>query len=259
MDLDEELTTGVLALPESYTPNGRPTPLIIYFHGFSHGVWYGTWGATDNFRTQKQHWLDRGFAVMDCNGGRNNNKVVHYTSGGSRQYVDGYRKCFEYVREYYNIEPNAYIVAGSAGGIAGINYAFWYPDVKAMCLLSAWSDLFTCSWGQNVKDTIVEYLGFANSTDYEPDKTIGFDPALRIMTVGGQEYLPALRVPTLALIGSTESSHVLYTALFRFINALRNAGNTATIRIIEDATHTQIVSGGVSFIDDEVANWFTAN
>lgn len=260
-ELDEDLenTTGVLALPTNYTPNGKPTPLIMYFHGYSHGVWYDTWGATDNFRTQKQHWLNKGFAVMDCNGGRNNNKQGYYTSGGSRQYTDGYRKCFEFVKQYFNVEEDIYVVGGSAGGIPAINYVHWYNNVKALCLLSAWSDLYTCSWGQGVKDTIVEYLGFTDTTTYEIDKTKGFDPALRIITIDNVEYLPMQKVPVMALIGSTESSHVLYTALYRYINALRNAGQTATIREITGATHAEVVSGGVQYIDDEVANWFIAN
>ena len=135
LEYDGKWTTGVIALPKSYTPTGKPTPVIMYFHGYSHYVYMDTWGNTDNFRTQKQHWLDMGFAVMDCNGARDNNKQGGYTSGGSIQYVNGYRKCWEYIKNHYNVEDMIYVVGGSAGGIASINYCYWYNDVKALCLL----------------------------------------------------------------------------------------------------------------------------
>ena len=250
-----DLTTGVIALPAEYTPTGKPVPIIMYFHGYSHYVYMNHWGATEDFRTQKQHFIDAGFAVMDCNGGRNNNKTGYYTSGGSRQYVDGYKKCYEYIKEHYNVEDRCYIAGGSAGGIAAINYCFWFDDVKALMLLSAWSDLRTCSWEQGVTDTIIEYLGMVSGT-YDASKAVGFDPAARILTIDNAEYLPTLKVQTKALVGSTESSHALYTALYRFINALRNAGQTATIREINGATHAEVVSGGVEFIDNEIINWF---
>lgn len=260
LDEDIEPTTGVLALPESYKPTGKPTPIIMYFHGISHYVYYGTWGDTDTFRTQKQHWLSMGFAVMDCNGGRNNNMVGNYTSGGSRQYVDGYRKCWDYVKEHYNVDDKPFVVGGSAGGIPAVNYSIWYAnETRALCLLSAWTNLKANSWDNNVKDTIVEYLGFANSTTYEESKTIGFDPSLRILTIGANEYITDLNVPVLVLYGSTEASNHIGTTLNRFVTALRNAGKTATIREISGATHVDVVSGGVSFIDTEVGNWFLSN
>ena len=53
-----KVTTGVVALPETYSQTGEKTPLLVYAHGLSHYVYYDGWGNTEEFRTQKQHWLD---------------------------------------------------------------------------------------------------------------------------------------------------------------------------------------------------------
>ena len=91
---------------------------------------------------------------------------------------------------------------------------------------------------------------------YDANKAIGFDPTSRILTIANSEYLPFVQIPTKVLIGSEESATGIYSTLYRFVNALRNAGQTVNIRDISGATHTEVVSGGVEFIDTEVGNWF---
>lgn len=249
-------TTGVLLLPDNYSPDGKPFPIIMYCHGFSHGVWYGTWGSTDTFLLQKKKWASMGFAVFDCNGARNNNRQVNFTGAGSIQFVTAYRKCFEYIKQHYNVEDRICVVAGSAGGITGINFCYMYSDLVKKCvLLSAWTDLKKCSWEQGVRDTFVEYLGFSNTTDYEEEKTIGYDPAKRIINISGAEMCN-YPVAVKAWIGSSEVGSALYEPFFRFINALRNAGNTAYIREVEGLTHEEVVSGNNDVVDTEVALWF---
>lgn len=126
--------------------------------------------------------------------------------------------------------------------------------VKKCALLSAWTDLKICSWEQGVRDAFVEYLGFNNTTSYEEEKTIGYDPAKRIINISGVEMC-SYPVSVKSWIGSSESDQPLYTALFRFINALRNAGNAVYIREVEGLTHTDVVSGNNDIVDTEVVSW----
>ena len=255
-----KITTGVLALPKNYTQTGAKTKLIMYFHGYSHYVYYGTWGATDNFLQQKQHFLDMGFAVMDCNGARDNNMQPHFTSAGSPQYVNGYRQCYEYIVENYNIDTEIYVVGGSAGGPASINYCYMYDNVKALMLLSAWTNLYNDSWQQGVRDTFVEYLGFENTTTYEIEKTIGYDPALHIKTNNetGIEYIDDLKIPVCAFVGSLEKDHILYSDLYRYINALKVCNSNVNIVEWQDKNHTQIVSGAEIDIDTAIIEYFNS-
>lgn len=250
-----DTTTGVLVLPKNYTQNGKPVPLIMYCHGYSHGVWYDTWGGTDAFRAQKDYFASKGFAVFDCNGARDNNKQVHFTSSGSNQFVEGYRKCYEYIVKHYNVEKEIYVCAGSAGGPTGINYCYtWGKQVKCLALLSPWTDLYECSWNQSVRATFVEYLGFISTDNYEQEKTVGYDPKLRIID-GKLPYFP---VPVKAWIGSNESGTKLYQPLFNFINALRSAGNYASI-CQKDGIGHELVSGNILCVDNEVMDWFSAH
>lgn len=251
-------TTGVVLLPDNYSPNGKPCPVIMYCHGYSHYVYYGHWGGTDTFLLQKRKWAAMGYAVFDCNGARNNGKYPNFTGAGSIQFVTAYKKCFDYIKKHYNVEDRVNVVGGSAGGPTAINFCFGYGNlVKKAALLSPWTDLFTCSWGQGVRDTFVEYLGFENMNEYEKDKTIGYDPALRIVKMGDVETIPFFPVAVKCWIGSTESSHVLYGALYRFVKALRNGGYLAFIREVEGLTHNEVVSGNNEVVDTEVASWFS--
>ena len=263
-DLDTELgsnmkqTTGVLLLPASYTPTGKPTPIIMYFHGYSHYVYYDHWGDDEAFRTQKAQWASMGFAVLDCNGARNNNKTGHFTSGGSLQYSDGYHKCYEYVKQHYNVEDYCHVICVSAGGIPGINYTYWFNDVKSLQMLSAWTSLRNNQYGTGVTDTMIEYLGCDFTNGYDAtvvDRTIGFDPTLRIMTVDGVKYLPQGKVPMKAFLGSTEQNNHIWNAMQNYVTALRNAGQSVSLRIVDGATHKNICSDDILALNTEYANF----
>lgn len=260
LDEDYKETTGVLLLPETYTPNGKPTPVIMYFHGYSHYVYYDHWGDDEAFRTQKSQWAAQGFAVIDCNGARNNNKENHYTSGGGLPYSDGYHKCFDYVKRHYNVEQSCHVICVSAGGIPGINYCYWFNDAKSLLMLSAWTSLYSNSYIHGVYDTIDEYLGMdiTGTGEYERDKTIGFNPATRIITIADTDYLPSLKVPAKAVVGGEEVDtdvSGIYVNLTRFVTALRNAGQSVSLRVVDGADHKDICSSANLALNIEYANW----
>lgn len=255
-----KVTTGVLALPTTYKNTGRKTPLILYAHGLSHYVYYGTWGATETFPIQKQHWLDMGFAVMDCNGARDNNRSAQFASGICPQGINAYKLCVEYVQEHYNVSDDIFIVAGSAGGAVGWNFLSQYgKHVKAAVFLSAYSDMKSDAWGAGgQKNRYVEFLGFDSSSTYEVDKTIGFDPALKIVDISGKKYcFDYYNTPIYAIYGSLDT-YGLVTSMKNLIAALRNAGATAQIRRIEGVGH-EIVSGANIMVDTEVGNWLLSH
>ena len=259
-DATYKVTTGVVALPKTYKQTGRKTPLILYAHGLSHYVYYGTWGNTDTFRQQKQHWLDMGFAVMDCNGARDNNRKGQFASGICPQGVNGYKLCVEYILKNYNIDPEIFIVAGSAGGAIGWNYLSMYGQtVKAAVFISAYADLKADAYsGGNQKNLYAEFLGFNNASTYEVDKTIGFDPALKLITINGTKYcFDYYHTPIYGLYGSNDT-YALITSHKNMFAALRNAGATAQIRKIEGVGH-EIVSGANIIVDAEVGNWLLSH
>ena len=257
-DANINVTTGVLALPTTYKNTGRKTPLILYAHGLSHYVYYGAWGNTDTFREQKQHWLDMGFAVMDCNGARDK-KGGQFPTGICPQGVNAYRQCVDYVTKHYNVDPQIFLVAGSAGGALGWNYLSMYGStVKAAVFISAWADLEYNAWTNGgAKSLFTEFLGFNNTSTYEVDKTIGFDQKHRIITIGSKDYcFMPYNVPIYGLYGGTETS--LVDPMKKTFAALRNAGANAQIRGIAGCGH-EIVSGANIVVDTEIGNWFLSH
>lgn len=259
---NKKVTTGVLTLPTNYNKTGKKVPLILYAHGLSHYVYYGQWGAIDRpeFMVQKQHWLDMGFAIMDCNGARDNNKKGQFASGICPQGVNAYKLCLEYVLKNYNIDEEIFIVAGSAGGAIGWNFLSMYGKcVKAAVFISAYANMKADAYGGgNQKNLYVEYLGFDNASIFEDEKTIGFDPALKLVTINNKKYcFDYYNTPIYGLYGSLDT-YALITSHKNMFAALRNAGATAQLRKINDVGH-EIVSGGNIAVDTEVGNWLLSH
>lgn len=251
-------STGVLLLPSTYTPNGKPTKLIMYCHGMSNPVTYTQWGNPDSqyFMTQKQRWADMGYAVFDCNGPKDNNGNPVYANGAP-QSVAAYRASLDYIKQYYNVDPDIYVVGGSMGGDVALNYCFTFSDVRALAMISGWTDLYNCGWLQGVREPFVTYYGFNNQTTYEQSKVQGYDPSLRIVNIGGTPYLFGFKCPLKYWVGSEESASVLYKqALDTFIPALKNAQNNAVARVVTGVGH-EIVAGASEVVDKEIGIWFT--
>ena len=252
-------TTGVLLLPASYTPDGKPTKLIINFHGYSHYVKYGEWGnGAAGFLIQKQRWAAAGYAVMDCNNWRYT--LESNQSGlGSRQSMEAYRKCFEWVLHNYNIDPRPFIVCGSAGGPTGINCCYEWGDVRAAVWLDCWT---TLAPDQNsytaCKKYYPELFGFDDQNVWEADKVVSYNPTGRVTVIGDTPYAPAPLCPVKVLWRSSEFAVNFYVAL-------KNGGGRVSIRQVTGITHSDLVSGGdgtnpnSANIDAEIIAWLNGN
>ena len=174
-------STGVMILPDSYDQHGKPCKIIMFGHGMSRNVTYTQWGLNDaNYLAQKERFRSAGYAVFDCNGQRDNGGSNIMTSG-CPQVIDAYRKCFEYIRDNYNVEDSIYVIGASMGGLIGLNYTFAYNNVKALALLSPWTDLYNCSWIQGIRDVFVEYYGFLNNSNYELEKAELHSPSSKMI------------------------------------------------------------------------------
>ena len=241
--LDEDVmkdTTGVLLLPSSYKAKGEKTKIIINFHGWSHYVKYGKWGkqtGAAGFLIQKQRWADAGFAVMDCN-----NWSYELESGqsglGSRQSMEAYRKCFEWVKANYNIDERPYIICGSAGGPTGINCCYAWNDVRAAVWLDCWVGISTDqnAWN-NLKSYFPDIFGFNNAETFESGKLKGYNLYDKIITINGSPYTPSPICPVKVLW--------LQSGLDKgFYEGLKNSGANVTIRQVEGIEHSDLVSGG---------------
>lgn len=254
-------TTGVLFLPTGYTEYGKPVGLIIYFHGRSRGVWYNVYGAlevdgegtNDAFIAQKEKYLAAGYAVMDCHGAYDSPSPVYGV--GSPQTVSAYQRCYEYVIANYNIDPNVYVIGGSMGGHAALNYCFTYPHIKALALLAPHT-AYQCSWDALDRAPYVTFYGFSNTTTPELEKIKGYDPSMRIQTFNSVPQFSYFKHPIKLWIGSLENvaGNLVYPYATAFMQALRNGNSNAQLRIVDGADHS-LVAGGNDMVDQEVITW----
>lgn len=259
-------STAVMVLPDGYTQWGAKTKAMFFFHGMNNVVTDVTWGspgadsegANEVKLAQKEFFRASGFAVIDCNGPYDNGGQPVYGIG-SPQAVEAYRKCYEYIIERYNIDPEIYAIGGSMGGVVALNYCFSYQHVRALALLSPWTDLKNVGWpslSASQKSAFVDFYGFADTSTFDDSKVKGHNPAGRIREINGVQQINYNKHPIKMWIGSLENTQgsLLYPNALAFINALINGDSNARLRIVEGADHT-LVSGGSDVVNQEVVTW----
>ena len=240
-------TTSVLALPKNYDPVGEPVPIIMYCHGYSHYVYYDTWGSTESFAQQKKHWTEMGFAVFDTNGARNNDRKAAFYSAGAPQFVEAMRQTYEYIANHYNVSDLIYVVGGSAGGPLALNYARFNNNVKAVALLSPWTDLYDCIWQQGCRSIFEEFYGFPGEDVYYSDLVDYYDPS---------KHTKDIAAPTKIWISSLEKGGLIYNKCEVFRDAMSLSGKEIDFEEVPGLTHSELVSGANEYIDRSVAEWF---
>lgn len=260
---DMKKTTGVLLLPESYSKTGKKTPLIMYCHGLSHGVYYGKWGTTTAFMTQKEHFIAQGYAVFDCNGAKDTNKLANGKNCflSSIPNVNAYYRAYKYIVENYNVDDKIYVIGGSMGGLVATQFCLTFGNiVRAFAILSGYTSLY--SWwsapnpaGADVYPAYFGITGEDKTYQTNIEKLRGHAPELRMFDISGTTHYNGMQCPVHAWIGSNDASVNIQPQLDNFISALRNSGKEAVIRKPNGLGH-EIVSGAILSIDNEVCLWF---
>lgn len=250
-------TTGVVLLPPNYSHTGKPSRVIINFHGWSHYVHYKQWGAAGDeyagFMKQKNRWANAGYAVIDVNH-KNSSQGSDYSGLGSIQDDECYRRAYEWVKANYNVEDTCFIACGSAGGPNGINACYNWPDVRASVWLDTWIDVAQHPYPNTCGNY---YYGYSGS--YDASKVGTRNPITRIKNIGGVDYLQMPRCPVKLYKLSNDDG--LMKPFVDIINAGHAIGDWS-IRLCSGITHSNLVSGGDGTdpqserVDNEIINYF---
>lgn len=104
---------GLLCLPSSYSPQGKPTRLICFCHG--HAVTYASGATRFNSNDIKpEYWLSEGYAIFDMDGS------VTGTFSGNHDYepsvVNSYDTAYQWIVAHYNIRTDGVFATGRSMG-----------------------------------------------------------------------------------------------------------------------------------------------
>ena len=239
--------SGMLALPDSYEPKGKPTRLVINCHGAGGTV------TTDDSQVENQviakYLLANGYAVMDVNGLPEDFSASQgidiRNNIGSPIALQSYVKAYHYCMENFNLKREVLVHGASMGGISSTNLVLsgCIPVIaqSGFCpVLDTYHQIYLHPWSNGLpktalgsfyrldKDASGEYI-------YDEEKIAGFNPMGRILRLEGREYL-SYPVPV-KFFHCEDDTKVSIESTRRFVRAIKNAGGIAYLRTFEGGGH----------------------
>ena len=274
----------ILTLPETYTPTGKKTPLIMYCHGASCGIttnsWYGnSTGEGDgaNFLAMIRRFTSEGYAIFDVDNTR------HVTSGfndwGSLPLMSAYIKAWEYVKENYNVESDLYLLSASMGTPVAQNMMKWYKgNIKTALILAPrpfgikgrWDETYATITDARKKEFLVAWgleddEILTDDTFVVPAKSDVFTAAVdarfrgfyhyeNMVTIDNVNYVFEKYPPMKVMVGLSDTSFL--PEVRAFYAALQNFGNYVNYREVTGKSHGAMCTlVGGELLDEGVA-WF---
>lgn len=255
----------ILTLPESYTPNGAKTPLIMYCHGASCGItansWYGNGtgeGTAGNFMSMVRAFTAQGYAIFDVNNTRQVSSG--FNDWGCLPLMSAYIKAWEYVKEKYNVSDKLYLLSASMGTPVALNMMKWYKGNILTALILAprplgakgrWDNTygeitdarkkeFLVAWGFE-PDTILDdetYVVPSKESVFTAEidaKLRGFYHYENMVTIGGTDYIFEKFPPTKVMVGTNDTGFL--TEVREYFSALQNFGNYINYREVAGQSH----------------------
>jgi hypothetical protein len=112
----------VLCLPDSYTAEGEPTPLILSCHGAGNTVSEekGKIGGI----AYASECIRSGYAALDISGSE-----AHGLTMGCPEHVFALYKAYRYAIKNYNLTERVLVAGHSMGGGTAINFANTFPSL----------------------------------------------------------------------------------------------------------------------------------
>lgn len=278
----------ILTLPESYSPSGDKTPLIMYCHGASCGItseyWYGNStgeGEGENFLSMVRTFTAAGYAIFDVNNTRG--RSGGFPDWGSLPLMSAYVKAWEYIKAHYNVEDKLYLLSASMGTPANLNFMKWYKgSVIASLILAprplsikkrwvidnpdpdknttyATAKMYLVAWGYApdsilTDDTYVLPSKDSVFTSLVDDKRRGFYHYENMVTIDGTNYIFEKFPPMKVFVGTSDTGFL--AEVREYFEAVRNFGNYVEYRELLGQSHgatCTLVNGSTRA---EAISWF---
>ena len=259
---------AVLTLPNTYTPNGKPTPIIMMCHGYNGYVTEQYWnGNGSDFLALLNAFKDAGFAVFDVDNTRGD--TSGFGDWGSLPIMSAYIKAWEYIKKNYNVENRLYLYSYSMGTTVALNMLKWYGNEIVTSLQTACRPICQIRY-EALEDTdtrkkeIAIAFGLCSEEDteaenwtapaWDTDRLRGFNQYEERLTVGETDIINMKTPPVKVMIGANDTD--FQTEAIAYYTALANNGNFVNMRIVSGMNHGAIGYLTNANLREEAVRWF---
>ena len=247
LDREEwEECEAVLCLPDSYSEDGGPTPLILSCHGAGNTVSEkdGKIGGIPYV----SDCIREGFAALDISG-----SAPHGLTLGCPEHVFALFKAYRYAIRNYNLAERVFLAGHSMGGGTAINFANTFPSLSiALAVINPGLSMHGVKIGDHVcrnpwdrvfedgyryRKLITRYFRFPDD-EFHPDIVSGFEP-YRTRSFVTPDGLRAVIPPCPVKIWQGADDKTVDPLLSReYYDSIRRAGCYAELHILDGVQHT---------------------
>jgi len=249
--LDAELMEEcecVLALPESYTEDGEPTPLILSCHGAGSKV-----KEADNTIggiPLVKDCIEAGYAALDVNG-----SMPHGLTMGCPEHICALYKAYRYAITHFNLSERVLIAGGSMGGHTALNFAHTYPsvtlalgifyprlnidgvDIDGHYCIGTWDKRASKGNNPSTHDRIVEVYRFAED-EWCENTTIGFNPYKTRSFINSEGKRVVIPPCPIKIWQGTEDTVTDPVMAKEYVESVKRSGSYIELHLLEGMGHT---------------------
>ena len=238
----------VLRLPDSYSEDGEPTPLILSFHGAGGRVCReeGTVGGV----SYVSECVDSGFAALDVCGAER-----HGLTMGCPEHLFAAYRAYRYAVRHFNLSERVLIAGASMGGHVAMNFINTFPSIVLAAglfyprlnmdgvtvdghyCIGTWDKTKRASENTpSSKERIIDIYRFPTDEWYEPN-TIGFNPYRTRSFVGADGKRVVIPPCPIKIWQGTADTTVDPVMVREFVDSVRRAGCYIELHELEGVVH----------------------
>ena len=237
-----------LYLPDTYTEDGNPTPLIMAFHGAGGRV-SAELGKIGGLK-HAQSCMDAGYAVLDVDG-----NVPTGLTQGCPEHLFAAFKAYRYAIRHFNLTEQVLIAGGSMGGHVAMNFANTFPSI---CLaigvfyprlnmdgVQIGDHYCIGTWdktkpkkdgGPSTHDRLKEIYRFP-SDEWCEENTIGFNPYRTHSFINADGERVVFPPCPIKIWQGTADPTVDPVMVTEFVNSVRRSGSYIEFHLMEGIDH----------------------
>lgn len=257
-----QTVTCVVKLPETYTEDGEPTPIIMNMHGSSGKVEVGKW-YTSSWPAVAAKISEHGYAIFDVDILDPVASIHGSFDLGAPQLISAYLKAYEYIKQNFNVQEKCAVLSRSFGTYPALYASEHLKDVITCTFIGGPRVSLKGAWDLAAPEPVnrqrMAYnYGFRDQSGkyYDATAALPHDYFAQIKRSRNEITIDATFVPMYWSFGSLDL-YMLEESM-QLAAAIKNSGNDIIIETIEGVdhdpvsypTHPQVLENVLKFFDE---------